>query len=84
MNFVKNAPNFACSFVRSVKQCSMCFLAEVYFVFEKLCENIKNFPRASPGDLLLNEKQKKPFVSLRMKSLYDTKIKISVLKKLLM
>ena len=54
MNFVRNAPNSACSFV--------------YVGYVDLCDityaKKHIFLRPSSGDLLLNEKQKKPFVSL--------------------
>ena len=46
-----------------VKQCFARFFSEVCFLFEILREKT-HFLRASSGDLLLNEKQKKPFVSL--------------------
>ena len=50
---------------RCLKQCSACFFPEACFLFETLRMRKKHsFPRASSGDLLLNEKQKKPFVSL--------------------
>ena len=42
------------------------FFPEVYFLFEILPMQKKHiFLRPSSGDLLLNEKQKKPFVSLK-------------------
>ena len=47
-----------------VKQRSACFFPEVCFVFEILRMRKNIFPRASSGDLLLDEKQKKPFVLL--------------------
>ena len=48
-----------------VKQCSACFFPEVCFLFVIFRMQKKHiFLRASSGDLLLNEKQKKPFVSL--------------------
>ena len=49
-----------------VKQCSACFFPEICFLFEILRMRKKHiFLRPSTGDLLLNEKQKKPFVSLK-------------------
>ena len=61
MNFVKNAPNL----FGYVEQCSACVLPEICFLFEILRMQKKHiFPRASSGDLLLNVKQKKPFVLL--------------------
>ena len=52
---------------RCLKQCSACFFPEACFLFEilrTLYAKKHIFPRASSRDLLLNEKQKKPFVSL--------------------
>ena len=57
---ISHAVLFTC-----VKQCSACFFPEVCFVFEILrMQKNTFFARASSGDLLLDEKQKKPFVSL--------------------
>ena len=67
MNFVKNAPNFACSFVYVSKNHNALHVFPLKFAsFLKyyVCEKT-HFPRAFSGDLLLNEKQKKSFVSLR-------------------
>ena len=51
---------------RCLKQCSACFFPEACFLFEILRMKKKSiFPRASSRDLLLNEKQKNPFVSLK-------------------
>ena len=47
---------------RCVKQCSTCFCPVVCFLFEILHVQKNIFPRAFSGDLL-NQKQKKPFVS---------------------
>ena len=73
----QNTPNFACSFVY-VDQTMFCMffslkynvlhvfsLKFAYFLFEILCTYEKHiFLRASSEGLLLNEKQKKAFVSL--------------------
>ena len=50
--------------LRCVKQYSICVFPEICFLFEILRMQKTHFPVASSGDLLLNEKQKKPFVSL--------------------
>ena len=65
MNFVRNAPNFACSFVY-VGQTMFCmFFPWSLLPFWDIKYAKKHiFLRPSSGDLLLNEKQKKPFVSL--------------------
>ena len=48
-----------------VKQCSVCFLAEVIASFLKYTYAKKQiFLGASSGDLLLNRKQSKHFISL--------------------
>ena len=50
---------------RCVKQYSACVSPEICFLFEILRIQKTHFSKASSGDLLLNEKQKKPFVSLK-------------------
>ena len=54
-------------FVSPEKHCSEVFLAGLLFVFEILrMQTTLSFPSGIfCGDLLLNEKQKKPFVSLK-------------------
>ena len=65
MNFVKNAPNFACSFVYVCQTMFCMFFPWSLLSFWNITYAKKHiFPRAFSGDLLLNEKQKKPFVSL--------------------
>ena len=52
--------------LRCVKQCSACVFPEICFLFEILrMQKNHIFPMASSGDLLLSEKQKKPFVLLK-------------------
>ena len=65
MNFVRNAPNFARSFLY-VGQTMFCmFFPWSLLPFWDITYAKKHiFLRPSSGDLLLNEKQKKPFVSL--------------------
>ena len=65
MNFIRNAPNFACSFVY-VGQTMFCmFFPWTLLPFWDITYAKKHiFLSPSSGDLLLNEKQKKPFVSL--------------------
>ena len=65
VNFVRNAPSFASSFVY-VGQTMFCmFFPWSLLPFWNITYAKKHiFLRASSGDLLLNEKQKKPFVSL--------------------
>ena len=57
---ISHAVLFTC-----VKQCSACFFPWSLLSFLNITYAKKHiFPRAFSGDLLLNEKQKKPFVSL--------------------
>ena len=56
--------------LRCLKQCPACVFPEICFLFEILCMQKKqkqkqNFLMASYGDLVLNGKQKKPFVLLK-------------------
>ena len=62
---VKNVPNFACSFVYVCQTMFCMFFPWSLLRFRDITYAKKHiFPRASSGDLLLDEKQKKPFVSL--------------------
>ena len=51
--------------LRCVNQCSACFFAGLLHFWDVTYAKNLIFPRASSGDLLLNKKQKRPFVSLK-------------------
>ena len=64
--FAKGPEFWHVGFVSPEKHCSEFFFAGLLFVVEILhMQTTLSFQAASFGDLLLNEKQKKPFVSLK-------------------